>query len=170
LLRLREYFDRSYPRLVERLERLGVPRRWPPLLIVGVVAATMSVVLATVVWITGLSGPDDPPIAVLPASAGKDGSAVVTAASAQLRSGRDGDPEPLGGRLGRVRHRTAMPLLGRDRPGRRQGHRAGVAGAVRDAAERGRGDRGGSTHGGHPDRRRDRAVPDDVRRARDVEG
>jgi hypothetical protein len=86
LLRLREYFDRSYPRLVERLERLGVPRRWPPLLIVGVVAATTSVVLATVVWITGLSGPDDPPIAVLPASAVKDGSAVVTAASAQLRS------------------------------------------------------------------------------------
>ncbi|MGY4765393.1 sialidase family protein [Kribbella sp. CWNU-51] len=86
LLRLRAYFDRSYPRLIERLERLGVPRRWPPLLIVGVVAATMSVVLAAVVWITGPSGPSDLPIAILPAAALKDGNSVVTAGTAQLRS------------------------------------------------------------------------------------
>jgi len=86
VLRLREFFDRSYPRLVERLERLGVPRRWPPLLIVGVVAATLSVVLAAVVWVTGRSGSDESPIAILPVAAVKDGAAVANAESAQLRS------------------------------------------------------------------------------------
>ncbi len=86
MLRLREYFDRSYPRFVEWLERLGVPRRWPPFLILGVAAAATSVVLAVVVWGTGRAGGDKPPIGLQPAAAVKDGTAVVTAESAQVRS------------------------------------------------------------------------------------
>lgn len=84
--RVREIVDRSYARLLERLERLGVPRRWPPLLVVGIAAAMTSVVLATVVWINGRTGTGDAPTAILPAAAVKDGSSVVNAASAQVRS------------------------------------------------------------------------------------
>ncbi|HET6985606.1 MAG TPA: sialidase family protein, partial [Kribbella sp.] len=86
VLRLRELFDRSYSRLIEWLERLGVPRRWPPFLILGIAAALTSVILAGVGWIHGRTGAGDPPIGILPAAALKDGAAVVNAESAQLRS------------------------------------------------------------------------------------
>jgi hypothetical protein len=83
---LRELFDRAYPRVVERLARLGVPRAWPPLLVIGVLAATTSVVLATVLWITGRTGPTHPPAAADPALTGKDGTSVVKSDRAQVRS------------------------------------------------------------------------------------
>ena len=63
-----------------------MPRSLPPLLLLGVVAATTSVVLAVFLWITGGNGPGDAPIALEPAAAGKDGAAVVNAERAQVGS------------------------------------------------------------------------------------
>ena len=86
MLRLREIFDRFYPRLVEWLERFGVPRRWPPLLIVGIAAALASVVIATVLLIDDRTGAGNSPVTIEPAAAMKDGAAVVHAKLAQVQS------------------------------------------------------------------------------------
>jgi hypothetical protein len=84
--RLRELLDRYYPRLVERLERVGVPRSAPPLLILGVVAATTSVVLALVLSVTGRNGTAQSPLVVEPAAAGRDGTSVMQSDRAQVQS------------------------------------------------------------------------------------
>ncbi|MGW7684288.1 WD40/YVTN/BNR-like repeat-containing protein [Kribbella sp. NPDC054772] len=84
--RLREVFDRFYRRLVELLERCGLPRSMPPLLVLGILAATTSVVLAATLWSTHRSGADDGPVAIEPAAAGSPGTAVVTADRAQVLS------------------------------------------------------------------------------------
>ncbi|TDW15327.1 hypothetical protein EV650_6809 [Kribbella kalugense] len=84
--RVREFFDRYYPRLVELLERCGVPRSKPPLLVLGVLAATTSVVIATLVWISHRTGADDAPVAMEPAAAGRAGIDVVNAERAQVLS------------------------------------------------------------------------------------
>lgn len=84
--RLRELSDRYYPRVVRRLERLGVPRSLPPLLILGVVAAVTAVVLAVVVSVTSRTAPAQPPLAIAPTIVGKQGSAVVNADRAQVQA------------------------------------------------------------------------------------
>ncbi|MFF0344964.1 WD40/YVTN/BNR-like repeat-containing protein [Kribbella sp. NPDC004875] len=83
--RLREFFDRSYRRLVELLERCGLPRSMPPLLVLGVLAAITSVVLA-VTLSAHRSAADSGPVAIAPAAAGSPGTAVVAADRAQVLS------------------------------------------------------------------------------------
>ncbi|MEU4196114.1 sialidase family protein [Kribbella sp. NPDC026611] len=84
--RLRVFVDRYYPRVVERLERLGVPRSAPPLLLLGILAATTSVVLAVVLLVTGGTVPGQSPDVVAPVAAGRDGIGVLHADRAQVQS------------------------------------------------------------------------------------
>lgn len=83
--RLRELSDRYYRRLVELLERCGLPRSMPPFLVLGVLAATTSIVLA-VVHLASHRSHTDAPIAIEPAAAGRSGSAVVNSERAQVLS------------------------------------------------------------------------------------
>ena len=83
--RLRELSDRYYRRLVELLERCGLPRSMPPFLVLGVLAATTSIVLAVVHLAAHRSLPD-PQIAIEPAAAGRSGTSVVNSERAQVLS------------------------------------------------------------------------------------
>jgi hypothetical protein len=83
--RLREIYDDYFRDAVEWLSRHRGRRRFRPLIIVGVAAAALSVVLASVLWITE-RGSGRPPIAYTPAAAPKDGHTVVNAEDAQVRS------------------------------------------------------------------------------------
>jgi hypothetical protein len=84
--RLREIYDDYFRRGVEWVSRHRGRNRRRPLIIVGVGAAVISVVLASVLWITDRTAPGEAPTAFEPANAVKDGSAVVKSKSAQLRS------------------------------------------------------------------------------------
>ena len=84
--RVREFLDRYYPRLVELLERCGIPRSKPPLLVLGVLAALASVVMTTVLWVSHQGDADSGPVAIEPASAGRPGTTVVNAERAQVLS------------------------------------------------------------------------------------
>ncbi|MFF0269189.1 hypothetical protein [Kribbella sp. NPDC004536] len=67
------------------LERCGLPRSMPPLLVVGVLAALTSIVLA----VLHLSTPEaaaDKPLVIEPAAAGAPGTTVVTSKRAQVLS------------------------------------------------------------------------------------
>ncbi|MEV6268092.1 hypothetical protein AB0L64_13025 [Kribbella sp. NPDC051936] len=83
--RLRELSDRYYRRLAEVLERCGLPRSMPPFLVLGVLAATASIVLA-VVHLASHRSASDGPIAIAPAAAGRSGSSVVNSERAQVLS------------------------------------------------------------------------------------
>ena len=83
--RLRELSDRYYRRLVELLERCGLPRSMPPFLVLGVLAATTSIVLA-VVHLASHRPHTETPIAIEPAAAGRSGSSVVNSERAQVLS------------------------------------------------------------------------------------
>ncbi|WP_141858430.1 WD40/YVTN/BNR-like repeat-containing protein [Kribbella jejuensis] len=70
---------------MELLERCGLPRSMPPVLVVGVLAALTSIVLA----VLHLSAPGpvaDKPIVVEPAAVGAPGTTVVTSKRAQVLS------------------------------------------------------------------------------------
>lgn len=83
--RLRELSDRFYRRSVELLERCGLPRSMPPFLVVGVLAAVTSIVVAVLHLSTPEAVADRPPT-VSPAVAGPPGTSVVTSARAQVLS------------------------------------------------------------------------------------
>ncbi|MFG1906394.1 WD40/YVTN/BNR-like repeat-containing protein [Kribbella sp. NPDC048928] len=83
--RLRESSERFYRRLVELLERCGLPRSMPPFLVLGVLAALTSVVIA-VVHLSAPVAPVDKPIAIAPAAAGNPGTSVVNSQRAQVLS------------------------------------------------------------------------------------
>ncbi|MBP2355205.1 hypothetical protein JOF29_006315 [Kribbella aluminosa] len=70
---------------MELLERCGLPRSMPPILVVGVLAAVTSIVVAVLHLSTPEAVADKPP-AVSPAVAGPPGTAVVTSARAQVLS------------------------------------------------------------------------------------
>ncbi|GAA2801283.1 WD40/YVTN/BNR-like repeat-containing protein [Kribbella solani] len=84
--RLREVLDRVYRRLVDLLERCGLPRSMPPLLVLGVLAVVTSLVLAVLAATghRGETGAD--PVVISPAAAGRPGNAVVNASRAQVLS------------------------------------------------------------------------------------
>ncbi|WP_329005951.1 hypothetical protein OHA18_21420 [Kribbella sp. NBC_00709] len=84
--RVREFFDRYYSRLVALLERCGVPRSAPPLLVLGVLSATTSVVIASTLFISHRTAGDAGPLAIEPAAAGPAGTEVVNAERAQVLS------------------------------------------------------------------------------------
>ncbi|WP_427885144.1 WD40/YVTN/BNR-like repeat-containing protein [Kribbella sp. GL6] len=70
---------------MELLERCGLPRSMPPFLVVGVLAAVTSIIVA----VLHLSTPEavaDKPSTVLPAVAGPPGTAVVNSVRAQVLS------------------------------------------------------------------------------------
>jgi hypothetical protein len=81
--RLRELTDRSYRRLAELLERCGLPRSMPPFLVLGVLAAATSIVIA-MVDLTSTDAAADSPTAIVPADAGRSGSTVVNSERAQV--------------------------------------------------------------------------------------
>lgn len=83
--RLRESSERFYRRLVELLERCGLPRSMPPVLVLGVLAALTSVVIA-VLHLSAPAAPVDRPIAIEPAAAGNPGTSVVSSPRAQVLS------------------------------------------------------------------------------------
>ncbi|HWD78645.1 MAG TPA: hypothetical protein VG497_07185 [Kribbella sp.] len=83
--RLREKFDRFYRRLVELLERCGLPRSMPPFLVVGVVAALTSIVLAVLHLSTPEAAADKPPV-IEPSAVGAPGTTVITSKRAQVLS------------------------------------------------------------------------------------
>jgi hypothetical protein len=84
--RLREIYDAYFRRGVEWVSCHRGRSRRRPLIIIGVGAAAISVVLASVVWITDRPQPEQPPTALEPANAVKDGSAVVKSKGAAVRS------------------------------------------------------------------------------------
>lgn len=83
--RLREIYDDYFRRTVESLSRHRGRNRRRPLIIAGVAAAAISVVLASVLWVTEHTGSGQYPTALEPA-ARKDGGPVVNADGAQVRS------------------------------------------------------------------------------------
>jgi hypothetical protein len=84
--RLRALVDRYYPRVVDRLARLGVPRSAPPLLVLGVLAATTSVVLAVTLLFSGHPAAGVQPDIVDAASAGRDGNDVLRSERPQVQA------------------------------------------------------------------------------------
>jgi hypothetical protein len=84
--RLREIYDDYFRRGVEWVSRHRGQSRRRPLIIIGVGAAVISVVLASVLWITDRTAPVQASTALEPANAVKDGSAVVKSKAAQVRS------------------------------------------------------------------------------------
>ncbi|HZX07274.1 hypothetical protein [Kribbella sp.] len=70
---------------MELLERCGLPRSMPPFLVVGVLAAVTSIVVAVLHLSTPEAAADKPP-ALVPALAGPPGTTVVTSPRAQVLS------------------------------------------------------------------------------------
>ncbi|WP_350278611.1 hypothetical protein [Kribbella sp. HUAS MG21] len=83
--RLRELSDRYYRRTVELLERCGLPRGMPPFLVLGVLAATTSIILA-LVQLSSQEAPAAKPLGITPAAAGAPGTKVVNSERAQVLS------------------------------------------------------------------------------------